>query len=120
MSDKKHILLVDDDKHILDLLEEMLTEFLNKNEYSIKALNSSSEAYKELSLNHYDILITDFRMPNVNGMQLVEKAIKVNKDIKTFMITGELHIDLPNSISSLRLFKKPVEMNVLIKEIKVA
>lgn len=120
MSDKKKILLVDDDKTILELLNEMLGEFLDKNVYQIKALSSSVEANKELSLNHYDILITDFRMPDINGMQLVEKSIKVNKDTKTFMITGELNIDLPHNLHTLKLYKKPVDIGHLVKEIKSA
>jgi len=61
---------------------------LKKEGYDVVGARNGREALGELELRLYDVLITDIKMPEMGGIELLEKAKKMNFDIKVIVITG--------------------------------
>ncbi|SHJ37488.1 sigma-54-dependent transcriptional regulator [Pseudozobellia thermophila] len=81
---KENILLVDDDVNILELLQRHLQSM---NYHTYKAV-SVKEAVRILRDTPIDLLITDIRMPEVDGMQLLKFASEHYPDMPKLVITG--------------------------------
>lgn len=77
------LLLVEDDKTILDGLKFCLT----KENFDIKTAPNGRDALKELDNNKIDLLILDINLPDINGIELYKK-IKNDKDIPTIFLTA--------------------------------
>jgi two-component system response regulator PilR (NtrC family) len=78
------ILVVDDEKDILDVL----SGYLSSQTYSVMTARDGLDALQQFEKGKFDLVISDLRMPNMNGMQLLEEVIKIDKDIIFLMITG--------------------------------
>jgi phosphoribosyl 1,2-cyclic phosphodiesterase len=74
--DKKHFLIVDDDKEML----ELLTVLLERKGHQVSALISSEEALEKVSKINPDCIISDLIMPKISGIELFEKIHNL-KDI---------------------------------------
>ena len=84
--DPKHILVVDDDPHILALIQAILTQ---KN-YRVTTAGDGQQALNRLRQSNFDAMITDALMPGLDGPTLTEK-IKADpnlKDLPVIMITA--------------------------------
>ena len=73
--EKKHILVVDDDTRICDLLEK----FLNKNGYLISTVHNAEQARRLLLGLEFDLIILDVMMPGESGIELTADLRKNNK-----------------------------------------
>ena len=73
--EKKHILLVDDDTRICDLLEK----FLSKNGYLVSAVHSAEQARQILAGLEFDLIILDVMMPRESGIELTSHLREKNK-----------------------------------------
>ena len=81
---RKHILIVDDEPSILQILKNV---FLPTS-YRLSFAQTGSDAQKILSEQTCDLLITDNDLPDVQGMDLVSIAKKVNNFIEIIVLTG--------------------------------
>jgi len=72
---KKHILIVDDDTRICDLLEK----FLDKNGYLVSAVHSAEQARQILAGLEFDLIILDVMMPRESGIELTSHLREKNK-----------------------------------------
>ena len=72
--DIPHILVVDDDKRILELIKN----YLNKNNFRVTLANNSDEAREKLDNIEFDLLIVDIMMPGENGLELTNSLKKIN------------------------------------------
>tara|TARA_B100000989_G_scaffold282908_2_gene248380 strand:- start:182 stop:886 length:705 start_codon:yes stop_codon:yes gene_type:complete len=73
--EKKHILIVDDDTRICDLLEK----FLDKNGYLVSAVHSAEQARQILAGLEFDLIILDVMMPRESGIELTSYLREKNK-----------------------------------------
>ena len=73
--EKKHILIVDDDTRICDLLEK----FLSKNGYRVSAVHSAEQARQILAGLEFDLIILDVMMPRESGIELTSYLREKNK-----------------------------------------
>ncbi len=82
----EHILLVDDEEEIVEMLEKMLAYF----GYQITTKSSSEEALKlfRSAPNHFDLVITDQTMPKITGVELTQKVREIRPDIPVILCTG--------------------------------
>lgn len=79
------VLLVDDEELVLDANAEMLRGLGHK----VKSVRSGSAALTELLTDtNYDVLLTDYMMPNMSGLQLIDEARRLRKDIGLALVTG--------------------------------
>jgi len=83
---KKSILCVDDDESILRLLYLSLEKARIK--WDMVFVNSGREALKMLSQKSFDVIVTDYVMPEMNGIELLKEAKKRYKHIKRVFLTG--------------------------------
>jgi len=94
---KNNILLVDDDPHILDLYCQLL---LDKG-YSLTKATSGERAIEAMGSNHFDMVITDLTMGQVDGIAVLRKAKEL--DPKTIVIITTANTDIHYAIEALRL-----------------
>ena len=111
------ILCVDDEARVTELISELL-EF-DSNE--VKAINISSDVMDLISNWEPNIIISDIKMPDTNGIELLERIKAYNPNIEVIMISG--HGDIENAIASLRLgaanfIKKPIDARELLHSVK--
>ena len=79
-----NLLIIDDDEMSL----ESLKEFLSSEGFNIYAFTSPLEALSSCEENHYDLIATDFRLPHMDGIQLIRKVRTYFPDIRTILFTG--------------------------------
>lgn len=71
MNEKKHILVVDDDKRIRKLIQK----YLRKNNYLVSTASNASEALSYTALIDFDLFILDVMMPEEDGLSLTKKLL---------------------------------------------
>lgn len=84
------ILIVDDEPDMLKLLSMILKE---KTPYEVMTTNNPIEAVQLVKTMDFDLIITDLKMPGLDGLQLLEEAKKKNEDIPVVIITAYGTID---------------------------
>ncbi|MCK4606173.1 MAG: response regulator [candidate division Zixibacteria bacterium] len=82
-SDKKSILIVDDEEIIRDFLFEVLSE-----DFDISVACDGDEAIEKIGNNKYDLVITDLKMPRVSGEEVVKYAREQNPAYQVIIISG--------------------------------
>jgi len=89
MNDKPKLLFIDDDPDITFILRTVL----KNSQYEIKTINDPTKVWGELKKNHYDLLIVDYLMPEIDGLELSEKIRKSSdpkiRDMKVFLLTAK-------------------------------
>ncbi len=78
------ILIAEDDRNTLSGLLEILEE----EGYEVKGVDSGKKALRALEREHFDILLTDLRMPDVDGLQLYEQSRHTLPELKTVVMTA--------------------------------
>jgi len=82
---KGNILIVDDELHILTLLERILSE---KTAYRIATTHNSLEVPDILASRSFDLLITDIRMPGLDGMEILRMIRENRRSEEVIVITA--------------------------------
>ena len=81
-----HILVVDDDDGIRDLIKK----YLNENNFLVTTANSAEDASKKIDLIKFDLIILDIMMPGKNGLEFIEdNKEKLNTPIILLTAKGE-------------------------------
>ena len=78
------ILVVDDDRVIRDVL----SDFLSAEGYLVRAVENGVKAIEELQATPYDMVISDLKMPNMGGLELLEEIGRHNFNVLTVIMTG--------------------------------
>ena len=81
----ERILIVDDEIDMLELLELIITD---RTEYEVVTTNSPLEVPELLKKEPYDLLITDLRMPDIDGIELIEMVKQVDDQLPFIIITA--------------------------------
>lgn len=95
MSDKAVILIIDDDIHIIDALKRLLHEI----NYTIIAVTTPEDAMCIMNSTKLDVVISDYSMPNISGIDVLKYAKKVQPDTARILMTG--YCDLNIAISAI-------------------
>lgn len=83
-SDKPQLLLVDDDKSLLRLL----TIRLEGEGFQVTAVEDGQAALKKLQNDNYDVVLSDLRMPGLDGLSLFEEIMGIRQDIPVILMTA--------------------------------
>ncbi len=78
------ILVVDDEK----VIREILADFLSMEGFWVRTAEDGSSALVELSRTHYDLVLSDLKMPNMGGIELLEAIGKHTPNVVTVIMTG--------------------------------
>jgi len=116
---KLKIMIVEDDPLIRQLYETIL----KKKGYDVVAVASDGEQavtmYQDLN-DKPDLIILDFRMPKMNGLQVSREILAENATTEILMISGDPTFDRKAVISrGINFMQKPVEISEIIKEISL-
>jgi len=108
------VILIDDEKDMCNDLKEVIEEY--RDDIHVSVSYHPLDAIAKLKKNDYHVLVTDIRMPEMDGIQLIEKAHQMNGDIQHIVITG--HGDLDYAIKAMHMgasnfFKKPLDIKLL-------
>jgi DNA-binding NtrC family response regulator len=79
------ILIVDDEPDMLKLLSMILLE---KTRYEITTTNNPIEAIELVKQSGFDLVISDLKMPGLDGMEIIDAVKKVDEDIPVIIITA--------------------------------
>jgi len=116
-----NILLIDDDEDVLFTFESII-----RNEgYNVTSYSDSNKALAHLSSldpYYYDLIVTDIRMPVLNGFQLYKQIKVLNSDTKVLFISAldvlkEIMIVSPD-MNSTNIIRKPIDPDSFISKIK--
>lgn len=111
------ILVVDDEKSIRDSLSMILSD----EGYEVNSAADGEEALKLINDENFDVIISDIKMPGVDGMELLSKASKVSPE--TFFIIMTAYASVNTAVEALRhgafdYLIKPVEFDDLLIRVK--
>ena len=99
----------------------MLKVALQDNGYSVDTFTNPIVALEHLlnNPNGYELVISDYRMPNLNGCELGAKVKELNRNIKVILMSAYDSIE-DNSKLNFELFRKPVTLQKLIDIVNVS
>lgn len=95
---RPRVLVVDDDPAIRRLCERML-----KKVYEVTVVPSGRAALEELERRRYDLLLSDLRMPNMDGVTLLKEALKLKDAPRLMAMTGSVTRELEERLQSVPL-----------------
>src|SRR2546426_230498 len=115
MKNKSQVLLVDDDVALLQALPQAL--FLKMDNVRVDTCDSALEALKQIQERDYDAIVSDIKMPGMDGLAMLEKIQALRPETPTLLITGHGEHDL--AIRALRggaydFIQKPIDREYVV------
>ena len=115
----ERILFVDDEKAMVDAIRPMIERL----GYKLTARTSSIEALEVFRANpgRFDLVITDFTMPNMTGMELAKALFKLRSDIPVILCTGyseHINENKAKAIGVRAFLMKPVALSEIANTIR--
>jgi DNA-binding NtrC family response regulator len=104
------ILVVDDDKAILDYMQTLL----EADGYHVKLLNDPTQVENEVRDGDYHVLVLDLMMPKLDGIEVLRRVRKIDTDIGVIIFTGFPHYESAAAAMDLRAvgyLKKPINVD---------
>ena len=112
----KKILVVDDNKNFA----QSLRIGLRREGYSVDIVSDAMDAIQRLIFKDYDVLLTDLRMPKMNGIELANMASEVDPAMKIVLISAYDFKDYENQFMQYHNYSrlsKPFQMPDLLSEL---
>lgn len=78
------VLVVDDEEHT----RLGYAEVLRLDDYVVDVAENGKEGLRKVQENSYNVIVTDLRMPEMDGITFIEKLRKFNTDVKVVVITA--------------------------------
>ena len=91
------ILVVDDE----EIIRNLLYDVLSNTGYKVKTAKDGQEAISQIEKEPFEIVITDFKMPGMNGIELLQHILKINPDICVLIITAYSAVE--SAVSAMKL-----------------
>jgi signal transduction histidine kinase len=119
--DKPHILIVDDDLALLQALPQAL--YLRLDRIKVDTSDEAQSAIERISEREYDAIVSDIKMPGMDGLALLAKVQELRPDTPTLLITGHGERDL--AVQALRggaydFIMKPIDRDYLVAALQRA
>jgi DNA-binding NtrC family response regulator len=110
--DDFEILFVDDDQTILNMVEEYLTAF----DYRVSIVDSGLKALELIKDKDFDVVFTDFKMPDIDGLELLAMIKEYRPATEVIIVTG--HGTMESAIQAMKFgsydyIQKPFKLDVL-------
>ncbi len=109
---KLDMLIVEDGEDIRDI---MSTTF-NKICHSTRTAVDGQDGLNKFNEQQPDIIISDIRMPNMDGNEMIERIKEINPDIPIIVVTGHGKI-IKATDKADAVFGKPIKFNILLENI---
>jgi signal transduction histidine kinase/DNA-binding response OmpR family regulator len=118
-NDTVKIIVVDDEDIVLSLICDTLEE----EGYAIRTASNGEDALKHIESEDYDLLISDIRMPGMDGIELVRRARDIQPEIGVIFMTGYANLNSAKNAIKQGAFDyimKPFEISEIRKAVKDA
>jgi two-component system cell cycle response regulator CpdR len=109
------ILLAEDDQ----VMREYLARALERAGYAVSAVDRGTAALPLLETERFDLLLTDIVMPEMDGIELAQKAGEMCPDLRVMFITGFAAVTLKagKTMPQARVLSKPFHLRDLVLEV---
>ncbi len=119
--DKAHILIVDDDIALLEALPQAL--HLRMEDIEVDTCDSAQAAIERIGEHEFDAIVSDIKMPGMDGLALLAKIQELRPETPTLLITGHGEHDL--AVRALRggaydFIQKPIDRDYLVAALQRA
>ncbi|MDI7261864.1 MAG: response regulator [Thermodesulfobacteriota bacterium] len=116
---EERILVVDDEEVICNVLDRRLT----REGYSCTTANNGKEALNHFYKDSFSLIISDIKMPEMTGIELLQKVKAIDPKMKMIMVTAYPEIDL--AVNAMRLgaydfIIKPADLDLVVLSVKKA
>jgi two-component system nitrogen regulation response regulator NtrX len=113
------ILIIDDEKAI----RKTLTEILSFEGYKLDEAGDGEEGLKKYREKAYDVVLCDIKMPKIDGLDFLQRAVESNPDVPIIMISG--HGNIETAVEAVKkgaydFIQKPPDLNRLLITIRNA
>ena len=113
------ILIIEDEKAIRNVLSNIVIEE-DKN-HEVDTAENGLDGFEMLTQNTYDLVLCDIKMPKMDGIEFLEKAIAIQPELPIVMISG--HGDIDTAVESIKkgafdFISKPPDLNRLLHTIR--
>jgi two-component system nitrogen regulation response regulator NtrX len=114
-----NILVIDDEKSIRNTLREIL----EYEKFTVDLAENGLEGLEKYRTGNYDIVLCDIKMPEMDGLEVLEKIFESEGDAQVIMISGHGNID--NAVEAIKkgaydFIEKPLDLNRLLITIRNA
>lgn len=111
--DMAKILIIDDEKSI----RYTLRDILEYEKYEVDEAKDGEEGYEMIKKGKYDVALCDIKMPKIDGMEVLEKAMELGKDTQFIMISA--HGTIKTAVEATKkgafdFIQKPPDLNRLL------
>jgi len=112
-----NILLVDDEP----VFRKMAKAFFEKNGYNISLASNGLDAIEKIKKTDFDLIITDYRMPGLNGLNLINWIREFKSDLPVFFMTSYVNREMQHfamEAGAKAFLLKPIDFANLVKKIE--
>jgi len=114
---KKHILIIDDEPKILNILQDILEH----EGYRVSTAKSGEQGLKTIETTQIDLILLDLVMPGMDGMEVLKRIAKRDQLLPVLIISA--HGNIPIAIEAVQqgaidFIEKPIEMKNLLKRVE--
>ena len=110
----KKMLVVDDEISIFNIIKAIV-KGLMQNDFIIDYASNGEKGLLLFKKNNYDLILTDFNMPSMNGIELIRKIKKIDNKIPVFLMTGNENVVRKD----INIIHKPFDIETIGKIIRV-
>ena len=114
MATSKAIAIIDDEADLVDLFQEIL----EGDGFKVCAFTDPIQAYNHIQNNpdDYGLILSDYRMPVMNGNELCTKLMQINSEFKVILMSAYENIE--GDVSKFKFMRKPITMANLLQIVK--
>ena len=114
MAAAKAIVIIDDEADLVDLFQEIL----ESDGFKVCTFIDPIQAYNHIQKNpnDYDLILSDYRMPVMNGNELCTKLMRINSEFKVILMRAYENIE--DDISRFKFMRKPTTITNLLQIVK--
>jgi two-component system C4-dicarboxylate transport response regulator DctD len=119
MTAEQHIVLIDDDVDLLQATKQTL----DLAGFSVSAFSSAAQALRALGTAQVHVVVSDIRMPQIDGLQLFDRVRQLDEDLPVILMTG--HGDIPMAVKAMQdgvydFIAKPFPTDRLVQSVRRA
>ena len=113
------ILIIEDEQAIRNVLSNIIQE--EDSSYEVELAENGIEGLEKITNNSFDLVLCDIKMPKMDGIDLLTKAMEIQPELTLIMISG--HGDIDTAVDCIKkgafdYISKPPDLNRLLNTIR--